>query len=267
MANQILNSTYGVSYNLDVHGNATIGPYSGSLEFNEICVNTFYNCRSLRTSLQAIANNISMKSIVNANQMFFICPNLTGSPVCGDNVTDASYMYSSCPNLTGPPVCGRNVIYATSMYRYCNNLTGSPVCGNNVIYANGMYEGCTNLTGSPVCGSNVTNANGMYYNCYNLTGSPVCGSNVTNASYMYQNCYNLTGSGNVYMNNVNFCYRMLYGRPQGASRINLFINPSKLNLKNAFGAGNIMGIALTWTDMTNGYYNASYNIYAYTNAT
>ena len=31
--------------------------------------------------------------------------------------------------------------------------------------------------------------------------------------------------------------------------------------------GNIMGQRLTWATMTNGYYNASFNIYVYTNAT
>ena len=59
---------------------------------------------------------------------------------------------------------------------------------------------------------------------------------------------------------------MLYGRPAGACRINLFINLNKLNIWLGI-TGNIMGKVCSCTTMTLGYYNTSYNIYVYTNAT
>jgi len=40
---------------------------------------------------------------------YYNCFNLTGSPVCGDNVTNMSCAYHNCRNLTGAPVCGDNV--------------------------------------------------------------------------------------------------------------------------------------------------------------
>lgn len=152
------------------------------------CMHLCQNCNNLTGS------PLCSDNVVSANSMYYNCENLTGSPICGANVADAGLMYFSCHNLTGSPVCGSNVVTATSMYSGCRNLTGSPVCGDRVFKAGAMYLNCRNLTGSPVCGDNVTLANSMYLNCINLTGSPVCGANVNNTAYMYMNCTNLTGS-------------------------------------------------------------------------
>ena len=76
---------------------------------------------------------------------YFQCKNLTGSPVCGNNVTNMYGTYSGCRNLTGSPVCGDNVTDMGHTYFYCYNLTGSPVCGNNVTSMWNTYAGCRNL--------------------------------------------------------------------------------------------------------------------------
>ena len=58
--------------------------------------------------------NINWSSLRNMAYAYFECYNLTGSPVCGNNVTDMRYTYFNCINITGSPVCGNNV---TNMYK------------------------------------------------------------------------------------------------------------------------------------------------------
>ena len=73
------------------------------------------------------------------------CSNLTGSPVCGNNVINMHMTYQSCFNLIGSPVCGDNVTHMSQTYSYCFNLTGSPICGPNVINMYATYSNCSNL--------------------------------------------------------------------------------------------------------------------------
>ena len=47
---------------------------------------------------------------------YFSCRKLTGSPVCGDNVTNMAFAYDRCRNLTGLPVCGDKVTDMASTY-------------------------------------------------------------------------------------------------------------------------------------------------------
>jgi hypothetical protein len=79
---------------------------------------------------------------------YWNCRNLTGSPICGDNVTSMYRTYDNCINLTGSPVCGNNVTSMSETYYNCRNLTGNPVCGNNVTHMYGTYWNCINITGS-----------------------------------------------------------------------------------------------------------------------
>ena len=125
---------------------------------------------------------------------YYGCNNITGSPVCGNNVTNMSYTYYACSNLTGSPVCGNSVIDMSRAYVGCRSLTGSPVCGPNVTNMGVAYQDCRNLTGSPVCGDKVLDLGLTYYNCRNLTGSPVCGNSVSEMTNAYAFCINLTGS-------------------------------------------------------------------------
>jgi hypothetical protein len=94
--------------------------------------------------------------------------------------------YGGCYlNLTGSPVCGSNVTNMSGTYSSCNKLTGSPVCGSKVTDMSSAYFNCANLTGSPACGSNVTNMAYAYYNCGKLdrTNIRFLSKNITNVAY------------------------------------------------------------------------------------
>ena len=81
---------------------------------------------------------------------YYNCQNLTGSPVCGNNVTAMTNAYYYCTNLTGSPVCGEKVTSMVNTYRNCVNLTGTPVFGNNVVYLNNAYRNCANLSSGTI---------------------------------------------------------------------------------------------------------------------
>ena len=197
------------------------------------------------------------------------CSNLTGSPVCGDNVTDMSGAYHNCSNLTGSPVCGNNVTNMSGAYSGCSNLTGSPVCGNNVTDMYSTYYNCSNLTGSPVCGDNVTSMAFTYSYCRNLTGSPVCGNNVTNMAFTYSGCRNLN-AGTFYFRakNITDIASCFYGK-NNSRRYNIHVpaGSNTLNLiYNTTNAYSIVGDTITWTNSGQNFYNTKYNIYIYANS-
>ena len=183
-----------------------------NLVLNSNIRNMFKECKNLAMSLSWFRGNFSFSRVEDMVMAFYNCSNLTGSPVCDNNVVYMNSTYYNCINLTGNPVCGPNVISMLQTYRGCNNLTGSPVCGNNVTSMLGTYRECTNLTGNPVCGPNVTNMSNAYNMCTNLTGSPVCGDSVVNMSEVYYGCTNLTGNPACGSSVVNMCnaYRNCY---------------------------------------------------------
>ena len=57
--------------------------------------------------LNVFKNSTNLKDISYA---YYNCKNITGSPVCGPNVTNMDYAYSSCYNMNGTAVCGNNVV-------------------------------------------------------------------------------------------------------------------------------------------------------------
>lgn len=175
--------------------------------------------------------------------------------------------YYGCSNLTGSPVCGPNVTNMESTYRGCVNLTGSPICGNNVTNMSCTYYDCHNLTGLPVCGENVIDMNSTYRNCPNLTGSPVCGNSVEYLDATYKNSPNLASNGYFYSYRVSHIQNCFYGR-NTSNCLNLYVpaNSTTLNTCLYNNTSSMVGASIDWTDdtATNGrYYNTQYNIYIY----
>lgn len=215
------------------------------------CSNAIFNIQAHATTLQRA---------VNMHNAFLWCENITGSPVCGPNVTDMGEAYYQCANLKGSPVCGANVTIMNNTYANCRNLTGSPACGSKVTDMHNAYYYCWNLTSNPACGANVTNMFNAYTHCWNLTGAPACGANVINMAGAYYSCSNMKGSPacgakvndmrNTYFNCVN-----LTGVPLcGANVVNMY--QAYANCKKISGNGNC------GTNVTNMYkaYANCYNL-------
>lgn len=178
-----------------------------------------------------------------------------------------SNAYTNCYNLTGSPICGNNVSTMMNAYNNCFNLTGTPACGENVASMNHAYYNCQNLTGSPACGNKVWSMFYTYYNCFNLTGAPACGNSVTHMNYAYANCKNLSGNAYFYSESVWYATGCFFNRSNNYA-LNLYVksNSRTFNTCTITTTSSIVKSTITWTnDMaTNGcYYNTAYNIYIY----
>ena len=120
------------------------------------------------------------------------CYNLTGSPVCGDNVTNMSYTYYNCSNLTGSPVCGNNVTNMASAYYNCRNLN-----------AGTFYFRAKNITNIAKCfyGKNTSRR-------YNI--HIPAGSKTLNLIYNTTNAYSIVGATITWTNSGQNFYNTTY---------------------------------------------------------
>ena len=73
----------------------------------------------------------SVSDVTKFYSTYRFCKNLTGKPVCGNNVTDMSYAYGGCHNIIGPAIIGPNVIDASGSYEQCYNISA-----NAYVYSN-----------------------------------------------------------------------------------------------------------------------------------
>jgi hypothetical protein len=192
------------------------------------------------------------------------CSKLTGSPVCGDNVTSLSDTYKMCYNLTCSPICGSKVTSLYYTYYKCYNLTGSPVCGDKVTVMDYAYSNCYNLIGSPVCGKNVTDMDGTYSNCRNLTGCAICGPNVTSMSGTYANCKNISGNAYFYSTEIN-SVTTCFGGKNNSKRLNIYVpaNSTTNTIIRRNNTQSLIGRNIVWTNSGSYTYNKTYNIYIY----
>ena len=203
--------------------------------------------------------------IMNMNSSFRGANILTGSPVCGDNVTDMSNTFRDCQNLTGQPVCGDAVVNMANTYFYCKNLTGSPVCGDNVVNFTSAYELCQSMTGSPVCGDKVVNMSNAYRSCYNITGTAIAGPNVTDMDGTFYDCVNISSESFVISNKVTSAVQCFYGK-DNSRLLNIYVPVNSITLDTFLNTDvntSIIGSAITWSNNSDCYYNTKHNIYIY----
>lgn len=105
------------------------------------------------------------------------CHNLTGSPVCGKNVTGMAYTYYNCTNLHG-----NAYFYSNSVSNVVNCFYGRNVSNRLNIYVHSgsttnttvLYNDSKSLVGSPITWVDDYSTNGCYYNTsYNIYIYPV----------------------------------------------------------------------------------------------
>jgi hypothetical protein len=101
---------------------------------------------------------------------YFNCRNLTGNPVCGDNVTNMGYTYYNCYNLTGDAIYFysnkinnvRNCFYGKNNSRQYN----IHVPANSTTLTTCLISNTSSLVGATIT---YTNNGTCYYNtAYNI---------------------------------------------------------------------------------------------------
>lgn len=227
----------------------------------------------------------------NFRNMFFYCTNFNQSVNISDIAVNCENMFSSCTNLNQPVTIGNNVTNCADMFHGCYNFNQHITIPNSVINCRCMFDFCRNFNQPVVIPNSVNDCSAMFIYCYNFNQSVTIPDSVsictemffdcvnlncdiyvscrtdTNCRDMFRNCHaisNIYFKGNTASN--LFVAGLLYNR-SNAKRVNVFFNSVFNNKFNITSGITIVGTgkSVTWTPMTNGFYNATYNVYCYYN--
>ena len=218
---------------------------------------------------------------------FYANNNINGAIVIGDNVTNCTYMFQSS-QFNGPVTIGKNVKNCRYMfsqavlfnqpltipanvndlwYLFANARSfNSPVTflGNNFTSMEGVFQGCGNYNQSIIIPHGVTGTYAMFNNAKNFNQDVYIPSTVYGLYNMFRNAWNF--GKNIYINNANGalnCTNMMISM-NNSIRKNIFLSNLQA-ITSLSGASSIVGASISWSAITNGYYNARYNIYLYSN--
>lgn len=228
------------------------------LNLNNVNFNKLVNAANMFVSGDALIGSPPlMPNVTNMHRCYFECGIMSGTSIIGPKVTDASYAYYGCshiiPNSQIPTsVVNMAYCYQGSISNYSLDLKYNSTKLKNIEYA---FSGPKNIFFNEF---HYYGTGGIRYafsgrgNCYgniyfhNLT-SPFYNA----AKYELNTFYNMNVSGLKVYVNKNF---NLYCSESG--RYNNWYLTSFLGISVSAGS---------WTNITNGVYNASYNIYVYNN--
>ena len=176
----------------------------------------------------------------------------------------------------------------SSRFFFDTSFNDEIIIGNQVDNCAQMLMGCINYNKPITIPQSVKNCFRMFERCKNLNQSITIPPSVKNASEMFaytDKMDNITipmsiedlsffanGSyvKNFYFQSSDVAYRPIirgiaYFPLIGAHRKNLYFNSKYNNLFNTSDTNSVVAHAITWTPMTNGFYNTEYNIYCYNN--
>ena len=128
----------------------------------------FYGAENMQANISSFYL-LNMSKVTRMNDAYTYCSNLTGSPVCGNNVTDMYRTYYNCANI------GANA------YFYSSNVSNSVNCfkyKNNSKYLN-IYVPANSITNNTV----------HYNNTRSLVGANITWKNA--GTYQYNTTYNI----------------------------------------------------------------------------
>lgn len=252
------------------------------------CYYMFSNCHSLNQPI-SMPNNFEIKTTY---EMFSNCYSFNQPINMPDGVTNCPYMFENCYNLNQPVHISNNAIDCNYLFTICYNFNQPVNMPDSVITCEYMFQACYNLNQPVHISNNAVNCVGMFYSCHNFN-RPVnvpdsviycsgmftgCGTPLVifgnNARYLSSTFGSCQRDVNVYIkysgNDTLYVNRMFYGwgEPHNSVRKNVFFNPKWTSLfKKTLNNESITGYNTTWTDMTNGFYNAQYKVYCYNNYT
>lgn len=186
-----------------------------------------------------------------------------GNIKIGNNVYNCSRLLSGCNNFNHLIEIPNSVKDCSFMFFGCSNFNQPINISNNVEDCSSMFFGCSNFN-QPV---NIPNKVTTCYMMFEYSGfnhDINISKSVNNIAYMlYSNYFNK----NIYIQGNEFRNLNIYHMvsENSALRKNIYFNQALNNLFNIANSMSVIGRAITWTAMTNGFYNTNYNIYCYYN--
>lgn len=213
--------------------------------------------------------------VVDVSNMFLEFINFNQPIIIPDSVTNCKFTLAACEFFNSPVTLGNNVVDAYGLFQFDYNFNQPITLPESLVNAGTIFMGCRNFNHPITIPKNVTSIYGLFYGCVNYRPTSFeVPYNVENASRLFEN----TGIGfnvqNIYIHKntgtLNVCNMLKSAGRTGVlgRRVNIYCNNlSMVNGTTPGQANSLYNGAVTWTQMTNGYYNDAHkiNIYLYNN--
>ena len=232
-------------YTVSILNNGKIEPLKSSLN------SVFVNENALTTQQIVIGNNVR-----DCVELFYGCHYLNTNVVIPNGVESCHSMFRDCYRLNQNIQIPESVTNCGWMFFNVSSLGYEIKIPNNVADCSYMFAGITtknfaNLHIPPKV-NNVENIFGGDY-AYTYPYAP----NIFFDAREWINIRILSMFGSGYLNGTEIFNKK--------TRKNVFFNSILNNVFNRENSYSIAGRPITWTPMTNGFYNAEYNFYMYNN--
>lgn len=149
--------------------------------------------------------------------------------------------------------------YSTTYTAKIDNVTHLGSCAFKYS-GNSTYTPSSTLT----IGNNVERCDSMFFNS-KVNCDVVIGNKV---SIMHRMFANTNYGKNVYLKGTSYRFinvNSMFANCNNSIRKNIFFHSSFNNKFNLTTTDSVVGGSITWATMTNGFYNATYNVYCYNN--
>ena len=181
-----------------------------------------------------------------------------------NSVTNMVNTFRGCYKLNQNIQTPNSVTNMAYTFNFCNSLNQNIQIPNSVTDIAFAFSSCYNLNQNIQIPNSVTDMSSAFYLCNSLNQNIQIPNGVTNIAFTFSSCNNLSNIAIIpktrTIRNTNSMIRS-----NATKSINIWTDSATaINIMNAgFIQGNIKP---TMETIDNGYYNAQYNVYIYTNA-
>ena len=211
-------------------------------------------------------------NLTSCNNMFAQCVQFNQSFDVGSAVQDVTMMFYNCWRLTEPIIIkqGRSTVNAGWMFFNCQNYNRYTNFAN-MLNLNGcvnMFGNCRNyncITPLPQTShSYMYNCENMFINCIRYNQPIVIPNRVGSCGNMFRLANNMR-SDIIFSGERTATFTIANMIPAQTDKDSINIYCSNLSLINRADRYSVVGQVVTWEAVTNGYYNATYNVYLLSN--
>ena len=211
-------------------------------------------------------------SVTNTASMFSGCRNFNQNIQIPNSVTNTASMFNGCNNFNQNIQIPNSVTNTASMFNGCSTFNQNIQIPNSVTKTASMFSGCRNFNQLVTIPNSVTNTIYMFSGCFNFNQNIQIPNSVTNTIYMFSGCNiisNISMRGDINTDLYLSAFMSMF-RNNKSQSLNVHLNQSEWSpntFANFLNSSCIEGGKTpSWDVIDNGYHNALYNIYIYTNA-
>lgn len=156
-----------------------------------------------KTSFEDILESIAGTAIVDLNDLFKGCANMTASPKLPSTVQTMNNTFYECTALAEAPVLPASLEIMQSTFYGCTSLTEAPEIPSGVTNIKCAFQSCTSLVKASKLPSKLNAMSATFKDCKSLLEAPEIPASVTDLAETFRNCESMT-KGSAIPENVKF---------------------------------------------------------------